>query len=265
VAHSIRTVLGSGGLRAGAQDEQEQLLIRPSRKRQLLALYVDYLVFTAVYQPFAWAVRSTVALDNWLLGLAVFAGLRGVAWALKLWLPGQWALGIRTGPMAMVESRILERERWWTATAGTLLVLEGSKNLVRWTQGLPVEPLLGLAAPQWMAVSAITILGGLNVVAGLLILRTRLAGAVIGIGVLGAEALAAMIHRDDFRQWAREAVIARRGLQGLPLREGEVEMMQMLTATVLPAVIAVGVIWLLVVGARFRHRDRLTGRLGVSS
>jgi len=139
-----------------------------------------------------------------------------------------------------------------------LLVLEGSKNLVRWTQGLPVEPLLGLASPQWMALAAITIFGGLNVVAGLLILRTRLAGAVIGIGVLGAEVLAAMIHRDDFRQWAGQAVIARRSLQGVPLREGEVEIMQMLTATVLPAVIAVGVIWLLVVAVRFRVHDRLT-------
>ncbi len=242
-------------------------MITPSRKRQLLALYVDYLVFTAVYQPIAWVVRSTATLDHWLVALAVFAGLRAVAWALKLWMPGQWALGIHTGQVALVESRILERERWWTATAGTLLVLEGSKNLVRWTQGLPVEPLLGLASPQWMALAAITIFGGLNVVAGLLILRTRLAGAVIGIGVLGAEVLAAMIHRDDFRQWAGQAVIARQSLQGVPLREGEVEIMQMLTATVLPAVIAVGVIWLLVVAVRFRGHDRLTSHAtdGVAS
>lgn len=242
-------------------------MITPSRKRQLLALYVDYLVFTGVYQPIAWVVRSTATLDHWLVALAVFAGLRAVAWALKLGMPGQWALGIHTGQVAMVESRILERERWWTATAGTLLVLEGSKNLVRWTQGLPVEPLLGLAAPQWIALAAITIFGGLNVGAGLLVLRTRLAGEVIGIGVLGAEVLAAMIHRDDFRQWAGPAVIARRSLQGVPLREGEVEMMQMLTATILPAVIAAGVIWLLVVAVRFRGHDRLTSNAadGVAS
>lgn len=235
-------------------------MITPSRKRQILALYVDYLGFTAVYQPIAWAVRSVFTLDHWLVTLAAFAGLRGVAWALKLWMPGQWALGIRSGKMATMESRILARERWWTATAGTLLVLEGSKNLVRWTQGLPVEPLLGLASPQWLAVMAITIFGGLNVIAGLLILRTRMAGAAIGIGVLSAEALAAVIHRDDFRQWAGQAVIARRSLQGVPLRDGEVEMMQMLTTSVLPAMIAVGAIWLLVVALRFRSHDRLTSQ-----
>ena len=166
-----------------------------------------------------------------------------------------------------MEPRILERERWWTATAGTLLVLEGSKNVVRWTQGLPVEPLLGLAAPEGIATAAITILGGLNVAAGLLVLRTRSAGAVIGIGVLGAEVLAAMVQREDFRQWAGQAVVARRALQGLPVREGEVEMMQSLTATVLPAVIAVGVMWLLVVAVRFRANNRPTSHAtgGVAS
>ena len=184
-------------------------------------------------------------------------GLRWVAWALKLVMPGQWALGIHGGQVATVEPPILERERWWTVLAGTLLVLEGSKNVVRWTQGLPVEPLLGLASPEWLATTAITILGGLNIAAGLLVLRTRSAGAAIGIAVLGVEVVAAIIHREDFRQWAGEAVVARRALQGLPVREGEVEMMQSLTATVLPLVIAVGVIWLLAVAVRFRTNTRL--------
>ena len=197
--------------------------------------------------------------DHWLVALAVFAVLRGVAWALKLVMPGQWAVGILSGRIATVDPLILKRERWWTATAGILLVLEGSKNMVRWSQGLPVvEPLLGLASPEWIATAAITVLGGLNVMAGLLILRTRLVGAVIGFGVLGAEVLAVMIHRNEFRDWAGQAVIARRELQGLPLREGEVEMMQTLTATVSLAVIAAGVIWLLVVAVRFRTNGRLT-------
>jgi hypothetical protein len=123
---------------------------------------------------------------------------------------------------------------------------------------MPVEPLLGLSAPAWRARTAITIFGGLNLAAGLLVLRTRLIGAVIGIGVLGVEALAAIIHRDDFREWAGQAVEARRALQGLPLREGEVEMMQAMTATVFPAVLAIGAIWLLVVAMRFKGRSRVT-------
>ena len=225
----------------------------PSWKRQLLALYVDYLVFTAVYQPIAWVLRSIASLDNWLVTLAIFGVLRAVAWALKRAMPGQWALGIHSGQAPILEPRVLARERWWTVTAGALLVLEGAKNAVRWTQGLPVEPLLGLAAPQWMATLAITIFGALNIVAGLLILRTRPLGAAMGVGVLGVERLAAMIHRDDFHEWATRAVVARRSLQGLPVREGEVEMMQALTTTILPAVLVVGALWLLFVAARFKR------------
>jgi hypothetical protein len=168
-------------------------------------------------------------------------------------MPGQWALGMRSGPAPTVAPHVLARERWWTMTAAALLVLEGSKNAVRWTQGLPVEPLLGLAAPQWLATVAITILGGLNIFAGLLILRTRPLGAAIGIGVLGVEALAAMVHRADFHEWASQAVLARRSLQGLPVREGEVEMMQALTTTVLPGVLVAAAIWLLLVAAHFKR------------
>jgi hypothetical protein len=226
------------------------------RKRQLLALYVDYLVFSAFYQPIAWTIRSSMPAENWIIALVVFVVLRGLAWLLKLTSPGHWALGIHTGEVASVDPHILARERWWTTTAGTLLVLEGSKNLVRWTQGLPVEPLLGLASPQWVATAAITMLGTLNVAAGLLILRTRWLGAMLGIGVLVAEVAAAIVYRDDFQRWAGQAVIARRALQGLPVRDGEVEMMQMLTTTALPAVTAVGVLWLLVVALRFRANDR---------
>jgi hypothetical protein len=66
-----------------------------------------------------------------------------------------------------------------------------------------------------------------------------------------------MIHRDAFREWASQAVLARRTLQGIPVREGEIEMMQAMTATVLPAAIAVGAIWLVLVTLRFRD-NRLT-------
>ncbi len=196
--------------------------------------------------------------DHWLVALAVFAVLRGVAWALKLVMPGQWAVGIASrahsdsGPAHPEEGTVVDGDGRHIACAGGVEEYGPVESGASGT-----EPLLGLASPEWIATAAITILGGLNVMAGLLILRTRLVGAVIGFGVLGAEVLAAMIHRNEFRDWAGQAVIARRELQGLPLREGEVEMMKT-TATVLPAVIAAGVIWLLVVAVRFRTNGRLT-------
>jgi hypothetical protein len=45
----------------------------------------------------------------------------------------------------------------------------------------------------------------------------------------------------------------------MPVREGEIQMMQMLTAAVLPVVTAVGVTWLLATAMRFKGADdRLT-------
>ena len=225
---------------------------KASRKRQLLAIYIDYLVFTAFYQPIAWTVRAAAPLSNWIVALGIFVALRYVAWTLRLVLPGNWALGIGRRPTTALDPRITSRERWWTVAAGTLLVLEGSKNVVRWTQGLPIEPLLGPATPQWMATVAVTAFGAANVFAGLLILRTRWVGAVLGIGVLGAELLAAVVHRDGFRDWAAKAVVSRRALQGVPVRDGEIEMMQTLSTSVLPVVMVIGVIWLLAIAVRFR-------------
>lgn len=222
----------------------------PSRKRRLLALYIDFLVFTAVYQPIEWMIHSTEPAPNWVIALAIFAVLRLIAWVLRLVLPGDWALGIQSQPAMVLDQD--HRERWWTMAAGTLLVLEGSKNLVRWTEGLPAEPLLGVATTQWMATLAISALGALNVLAGLLILRTRWTGAAIGVGVLSAELLAAVVHREGFREWAAQAVVARRALQGIPVREGEIQMLQAFITSVLPVAMAIGVIWLLAVVLRFK-------------
>jgi hypothetical protein len=131
--------------------------------------------------------------------------------------------------------------------AGTLLILEGSKNLVRWTQGLPIEPLLGSASPEWLAILAKSALGALNVLAGLLVLRTNWTGAVIGSCALGVELLASLVYRSEFQQWVGRAVVARRALQGIPVREGEIQFMQAMTLNVAPLAMGVALIWLLAV------------------
>ena len=253
------------GLSAETQHVREHPVIdpgvtrRPSRKRVLLAVYIDYLIFTAAYQPVAWALRSVAPASNWFVALAVFAVLRGVASLLNRSSPGTWSLGIRyeshlgMRPRAVLNERLVARSRWWTLAAGTLLVLEGSKNAVRWTQGLPIEPLLGAGTPHGMAAASITLLGLANIVAGALTLRTRVAGAALGIAVLAGEFAATVANREAFERWAADAVVARRGLQGIPVRDGEIEMMQTVATTVLPFAIAMGIGWLSLVAFHFRR------------
>jgi hypothetical protein len=227
-------------------------MTKPSKKRQALALYIDYLLFSAVYEPTAWILNYGGASANWLVALAIFASLEAVVWLMQWASPGRWALGIVTEPVFGQESKIRDREAWWTAAAGTLLILEGSKNLVRWTQGLPVEPLLGSASPEWLAVLAKSALGALNVLAGLLVLRTNWTGAIVGVAVLAVELFASLVYRAEFQEWAARAVVARRELQGIPVRDGEIQFMQTVLTDVLPLAIGVWLIWLLAIAWRFR-------------
>jgi len=119
----------------------------------------------------------------------------------------------------------------------------------------PAPPILGLAIPDELAFVIISALGTLNLVAGLLILRTNLMGAIVGGGVLVVELAGTLAHRVEFQHWAVRAVAARRELQGLPVREGEVESMQMFASVGIPIAMGVGVLCLLAVANRFRTRS----------
>jgi len=227
-----------------------------SPRRRLLAYYIDFLVFTALYAPLAWALRSIISAPEPLTTVVVFILLRVIVGFLRLRSPGESALGLDSGPSPMVHERLFTRERWWTMVAAVMLVLDGSKNVVRWTQGLPVEPLFGLAAPAWMATSAITALGAVKMMSGLLVFRTQWIGAAMGLVVLGVEMAAALVHREDFLRWAGQSLIARRAMQGRELHAGELQQALMFTSVVLPVVSAIGALWLVLVLVRFRSADR---------
>ena len=230
--------------------------MKPSTKRRILAVYVDFLLFNGIYAPAAWLIEAAGGpRPNVIAHVLVFVVLRAALTRLLNASPGRWALGIVGGREAVLDEAISRREAWWTVLVGTLLVLEGSKNLVRWTQGLPPAPIFGLAIPDELAFVSISTLGALNLVAGLLILRTNMIGAIVGGGVLAVELAGTLVHRTAFQNWAVRAVAARRQLQGLPVRDGEVEFMQMFASVGLPIAMGVGVLCLLAVANRFRTRS----------
>lgn len=229
--------------------------MRASFKRLLLAIYIDFLVYASVLYVPSWLVSEALEIDPSALTWAVFVAVEAGVWLAGRGSVGRWALGIGPRPDLLVEPGLTTRERWWTLLAGVLLVLEGSKNLVRWTEGLPIAPLLGPDLSHVVAAATISALGLLNVGAGLLVLRTSWVGAVLGAVIIVAETAGTLLHRDAFRQWAADNVVTRRALQGLPVRPDEIATMQMLTTDVMPGVMALGAVWLIAVAVRFKRLD----------
>lgn len=231
---------------------------RASQKRQLLAIYIDFLLFEAVYQPIAWlGIASGLLEENW-VKFFLFILSTTLVRIRKILSPGQRAVGIVVSKtwgkdaVPLVNSQDKRMERWWTVLMGVLLLLEGSKNLVRWTLALPVQPLLGSDSPEWLGVAFVSALGALNVFAGFLVLRANSKGALLGLAVMTTQLACLVSHRSDFSVWAEKSVLARRELQGLPVREGEIEMAQSMVSTFLPVVLALGILWALLV-YRFLH------------
>jgi hypothetical protein len=230
--------------------------LRSSSKRNLLALYLDFVLFSAIFTPAAWLIKRAGGPEIAPMMSYVLFGLVWIGFLRALGVsPGRWAIGISRGPEAVVDGSILDRETWWTMLAGTLLVLEGSKNLVRWTQGLPPPPLLGEAGPEAAAFATVCVIGLANVAAGIQTLRTNPLGAFVGAGIVALESAATILNRQAFRDWAEGSVTARRALQGIPVRHGEVEFMQDVASMYLPIGLALGVVWLVAVAIHFQREE----------
>ena len=215
-----------------------------SRKRLLLAVYIDFLFFTALWEPIAWVVRSQGIELRWAAGLVAFAALDWVVVRFLGTSPGSWALGIvRDTEGPSVEHTLRTREAWWTMLLGTLLVLEGSKNLVRWTQGLPPLPIF-TSGPDELAFVAISVLGIANMAAGLLALRCRPIGPLIALGGSALAALAYAVSWPRIDSWIARRVEVRRALQGREVRADEIELMQAMFPKMVIILSFIAVFWL---------------------
>ncbi len=248
-----------------------------SRWRLLLAAYVDYLLFGAVWALVVWvAPRVLPGFEReplW-VKLAIFAAVELFLLRVLRWSPGQRLLGIlprrraaadRSDATAgeetgfVVEPRILASERWWTILIGVLLVLDASKALVRWTQFTPPAPWFGTVPTFAVAAVAAVGVGMVELWIAVGVLRLRRQVVFPAVALYGALAISALLSWRLWPQWAARYVEARRAFQGVPVRDGEVELMQ----AVAPLVsLGAPIIWLLAVFAVWlRLRRRPPGSL----
>jgi len=228
-----------------------------SRGRLLLAAYVDYVLFTLVFEPGAWLLkRGGVQVTGWVVSLVLFVAVELLLVRLER-SPGRAVLGIvALDGRQQVLPAWRARERWWTMLLGTLGISEGAKEAVRWTFGLPPPPFMGLALDWDTRAAIVTTNGIVFILAGLGVLCTRVWGTVLGVAVCVVGIASWIASWSQVPAWVAARTIARRNAQGLPVREGEIEMM----TRVLPGGALFGAVMggLLLVLAlrRFRRADR---------
>jgi hypothetical protein len=128
-----------------------------SRKRVLLAIYLDYVFFSALLTLFLYLSTGHVELPSW-QEFGSFAVLEALLYSVS-GSPGQYFLSMNKSKVTIsvpgappenkellsIEPRIARHESWLTMILGVLFVLEGSKQLVRWTMWTPPLPLFGLS------------------------------------------------------------------------------------------------------------------------
>ena len=123
---------------------------------------------------------------------------------------------------------IHNNENWLTILIGVLLILEGTKKLVRWTQFIVPLPFFGVLVDSTTQM-ILNVTGGiLFVLAGYMILKLKQTGLFLGIGLTIGTIASSIISWSLWDQIIPQMVEARRNLQGISVREGEVEFMQSL-------------------------------------
>ena len=212
---------------------------------RLLALYIDFIV-----------IGTFVALGNYVAGIALgYVSGIGSDWYAEIGIAAALtalarALGLSMGE-ALLGHAIDEIDSgaphrlWPNLVLGTFLILDGLKMMIRWSQLDVVIPVFGMIDTTALKVIILIAMGIFSFVAGAMVLafmpRARLAAA----GSLALSALSLAASWPVLGEAIAQVQVARRQAQGLPLREGEIEVVQSLLPAVSAGILAMAIILLL--------------------
>ncbi len=222
-----------------------------SKKRLLLALYLDYLIFCAPWGIAFWVLTTSildVEREPFGLRFILFALLETLFLKFIKWSPGQRLLGVRDSVtidpaipiekggksiVKVVEPWLKSNERWWTILFGVLAILNGSKSMVRWTLWDPPTPFFGIQLEATSSVFLMIILGAFECTVGMAALRLRPFVLPMGALYYSSNLISVLVSWHLWPDFIEKSQIARRQYQGIPIRPGEIETMQALAPTAL--------------------------------
>lgn len=222
---------------------------KASWRRNFLALYLDFILFGVI---------------TYYLGVIIFdfpkffSDFVPVALALLSFFiasrfdfdPGRRIMSIDAE--GNVSSDIRERGNWLIVLLGVLFVLDGAKSMIRWHQFGSELPYFGLTPDPKFAWLVAAIWGGFYIYAGIELLLVRAKGFYLAITAVVGGLLSAYAGGSIWDNSIAETLKNRRAAQRIPVKEGEIEIMQSLFPEVM---IVVGLVLL---AALFVVRTRLT-------
>lgn len=238
----------------------ENGIIFVSKKRLLLAVYIDFLLYTVA----ATLLVHFTALDGAGVTLAkvlVFLVLEAIFFKTNL-SPGRNFLSIYhdTLPIegiptkvTLVNPKIYSKETAYTIFFGVIFVLEGTKAAVRWIDSVSITSFLfGFAAGKEYIVGLSIVWAMLFVLLGYFFLKLKKEGFWLAIFLAVAGSALLFTSWNSWDEIARELVINRNALRGHSPREGEIEFVQ----AVFPEIFIF--MYILMAFTAFAVRKRLT-------
>jgi hypothetical protein len=123
----------------------------------------------------------------------------------------------------------VRRRLWPNLLLGTLLILDGLKQAIRWTQLEATLPVFGLLEMTPLKVAASLSLGCLSAGAGLLLIAFAPAAKRFAAASIAGSTASLLLGWSALPEGIRQVTLARRAYQSRPVRDGEIEFLQIVT------------------------------------
>ncbi len=200
-------------------------IYQASKMRLLVSWYIDLLFFMTLWGLLSYFLRLNASIPSWVPYL-LFIAIRAISEKF-IGSIGYLFLGINK-ETKKVNPNIYNRENWLTILLGVLLILEGTKQLVRWTQMFVPQPIFGFFPDHTTQITIHVLLGVSSILAGYWFLRLNIKGFYLAVSVAIVNIASVALSWSLWDPVVENMVLKRRELQGLPVRDGEIEFMQSL-------------------------------------
>lgn len=209
-----------------------------SKKRMILSVYIDYIIISTLVGLFSIFILNNKEVPVYINIIIVLAIEALIAW--NSGSPGMKFLSIANSKIPLtdengntllkrvmlVDKTIYNNENIISLFTGILLVLEGSKQIIRWALWTSPMPFL-IFQTDSMTFPVISIISGLIFLySGYHILHLNIKGILISSIVIIIDIITTVINWSKWDEFAKIEIISRREYQGLPVDNKQLEFMQ---------------------------------------